>query len=197
MGHLLERMPMNITPHQLADLDELRRRIRQETNAKQRDRWRAVLLALEGKTTIAIMDKLGRSKNFVQRWVYFYRDRGLERVRPLKQPGKPPLLPPDQHPAFLDRINNSQRILRGRDIVEVLRQEFGVVYSLNAAYDLLHRLGYEPLRPRPVNPKKNPEEQQAWKHSAPLLSKGSSRGTRTSESKSGSKTNAASGRKDA
>jgi len=188
---------MNITPHQLTDLDELRRRIRQEADAKQRDRWRAVLLALEGKTTAAIMDKLDRSKNFVQRWVYFYRDHGLERMRPLKQPGKPPLLPPDQHRAFLDRINDSQRILRGRDIVDILRQEFAVVYSLNGAYDLLHRLGYEPLRPRPVNPKKNPEEEQAWKQSAPLLCRRSGRRIRTNRSKSGSRTNVASDRRDA
>jgi transposase len=188
---------MNIAPHQLTDLDELRRRIHTEANAKQRDRWRAVLLALEGQTTAAIMDKLGRSKNFVQRWAYFYRDHGLERVRPLKQPGKPPRLPRDQHQVFLDRITGSSQILRGRDIVEVLREEFGVAYSLNAAYDLLHRLGYEPLRPRPVNPKKNPEEEQAWKQSAPLLSRPSAKGIRTRRSKSGSRTNVASDKKDA
>ncbi len=59
MVHLMERMPMNVSPHQLTDHDELRRRIRRETNAKQRDRWRAVFLALEGKTAAEIMDKLG------------------------------------------------------------------------------------------------------------------------------------------
>lgn len=79
---LRRRVPMNIAPHQLTDLGELRRRIHTEANAKQRDRWRALLLALEGQTTTVIMDKLGRSKNFVQRWAYFYRDHGLERVRP-------------------------------------------------------------------------------------------------------------------
>lgn len=188
---------MDVTPHQLADLDELRRRVRQEANAKQRDRWRAVLLALEGRTASEIMDKLGRSKNFVQRWVYFYRDHGLERVRPRKQPGQPPRLPGDQHQSFLERINTNPKILRGVDIVEILREEFGVTYSLNGAYDLLHRLGYEPLKPRPVNPQKKPEEEQAWKDSAPLLSKPFGKPTRTSRSRSGSRTNAASGRKDA
>lgn len=162
---------MNVSLHQLTDQDKLRRRIRRETDAKQRDRWRAVLLALEGTITVEIMDKLGRSKNFVQRWVYSYRDHGLERVRPIKQPGKPPLLRRELHQAFLDRINHNERILRGRDIVELLREEFGVVYSLNGAYGLLHRLGYEPLRPRPVNPKKDPQEELAWKHNAPLLSR--------------------------
>jgi len=188
---------MDIAPHHPTDLDELRHRIRKEPDAKQRDRWRAVLLALEGKTTAEIMDKLARSKNFVQRWSYFYRDYGLERVRPIKQPGRSPRLPRDQHPAFLARIERSDRILRGRDIAELLAKEFGVVYSLSAAYDLLHRLGYEPLKPRPVNPKKDPEAEQAWKESAPLLSKPSENGTPTSRSKSGSRTSAASGKRDA
>ncbi len=187
---------MNVSPHQLTDQDELRRRIRRETNAKQRDRWRAVFLALEGKTAAEIMDKLGRSKNFVQRWVYFYRDCGLERVRPIKQPGKPPRLPRELHSPFLDRINRDKRILRGRDIVELLREEFGVVYSLNGAYELLHRLGYEPLRPRPVNPKKDPQKEQAWKHKAPLLSRRSANCTREKRSNCGSRTNAASDKKD-
>jgi transposase len=146
--------------------------------------------------TAQIMSKLDRSKNFVQRWVYFYRDHGLERVRPKKQPGQPQRLPHSQEQAFLERIDDRQHILRGRDIVQVLQQEFGVVYSLNGAYELLHRLGYEPLRPRPVNPKKDPAQEEAWKHSAPLLSSRCVRNTPPSASKSGSRTNAASDKKD-
>ena len=188
---------MNVTVREPTDLDELRKRIRRETNAKQRDRWRAVLLALEGVPTAVIMSKLDRSKNFVQRWVYFYRDHGLERVRPKKQPGQRQRLPRDQEQAFLQRINRSDQILRGRDIVRVLQQEFGATYSLNGAYELLHRLGYEPLRPRPVNPKKDPAQEEAWKRSAPLLSSECERNTPTNESKSGSRTSAASDRKDA
>jgi transposase len=188
---------MNITPHHLTDLDELRRRIRQEANAKQRDRWRAVLLALEGKTTAEIMDKLGRSKNFVQRWVYFYRDHGLERIRPLKQTGQPTKLPRDQERTFLSQLDSDPHILRGADIQKILREQFGARYTLNGAYKLLHRLGYEPLKPRPVNPKKRAEDEQAWKDSAPLLSGPSKRPTRTKRSKSGSKTSADSDRKDA
>lgn len=187
---------MNVEPHQLTDLKELRKRIRKEPNAKQRDRWRAVLLALEGKTTAEIMDKLGRSKNFVQRWVYFYRDHGLERIRPLKQTGQPTKLPRDQEQTFLERIDSDPRILRGTDIQEILREQFGATYTLNGAYALLHRLGYGPLKPRPVNPKKKAEDEQAWKDSAPFLSKRSRTPTRAKRSKSGSRTSADSDRKD-
>jgi transposase len=188
---------MNVTVRQATDLEELRKRIRREHNAKQRDRCRAVLLALEGMPTAEIMAKLDRSKNFVQRWVYFYRDYGLDRVRPKKQPGQQQRLPHDQEQAFLRRVNDGERILRGQDIVRVLQEEFAVSYSLNGAYELLHRLGYEPLRPRPVNPKKDPAQEEAWKASAPLLSSECESSIRTSKLKSGSRTNAALARRDA
>ena len=188
---------MNIEPRDVEDVKELRRRIRKEADAKQRDRYRAVLLALEGATTSEIQEKLARSKNFVQRWVYFYRDHGLDRVRALKPPGIAPKLPRQQEQAFLERITDTPEILRGLDIVAILQKEFGVRYTLQGAYDLLHRLHYEPLRPRPVNPKKDAEAQEVWKHSAPLLSSESGKSTRKRSSKSGSRMNADSGRKDA
>ncbi len=186
---------MNVELRDSEDLQELRRRIRKEGNAKQRDRYRAVLLALEGALTAAIQEKLDRSKNFVQRWVYAYRDAGLGGVRAKKPPGMTPKLPRAREQSFLERITDTDEILRGSDIVAILQQEFGVCYTLQGAYDLLHRLGYESLKPRPVNPKKTPEAEQAWKKNAPLLSKPSATPTQTSRSKCGSRTNAASDRK--
>lgn len=188
---------MNVTPHNLTDLDELKRRIRKESNAKQRDRWRAVLMALQEHSTAHIMAALGRSKNFVQRWVYFYRDHGLERVRPVKQTGKPPRLPREQHQALRQRLDNAEQTLRGVDIAEVLQNEFGVTYSLEGVYALLHRLGYESLKPRPVNPKKDPDAEQAWKQRAPFLSSPCEKNIQQKRSKSGSRTNVASDKKDA
>lgn len=188
---------MNVEPREVEDLQALRRRVRTEANAKQRDRFRAVLLALEGQATAAIQEKLGRSKNFVQRWVYAYRDGGLEAVRAKKPPGIRPKLPRNQEQPFLERITDTQEILRGPDIVALLEKEFGVRYTLQGAYDLLHRLGYEPLKPRPVNPKKTAEDEQVWRNRAPLLSRPSETPTPSRRSKSGSRTSAASDRKDA
>lgn len=188
---------MNVEPRDVEDLQELRRRVRTEANAKQRDRYRAVLLALEGQVTAEIQEKLGRSKNFVQRWVYAYRDGGLEAVCAKKPPGITPKLPRDQEQPFLERITDTQEILRGPDIVALLEKEFGVCYTLQGAYDLLHRLGYEPLKPRPVNPKKTSEDEQVWRNHAPLLSRPSEMPTPSRKSKSGSRTSAGSDRKDA
>jgi hypothetical protein len=59
------------------DVDELKRRHRAEGQAEQRDRYRAALLAIAGDQTATIMDKLGRSRGFVQRWAYAYREGGI------------------------------------------------------------------------------------------------------------------------
>jgi Homeodomain-like domain len=66
----------------------LKQLIRQATRAKQRDRLRAVELAIAGQPTLAIMRMLGRSRGFVQRWCYVYRDRGLEAVVAKSPPGR-------------------------------------------------------------------------------------------------------------
>jgi len=137
------------------DLDVLKQLQRQERNAKQRDRYRAVLLALNGKTAPEIAAKLDRSRRFVQQWIYRYRDDGLANLT--EQPRR------------------------------VLKEEFGAQYTLDGVYDLLHRLGYSCLKPRPRHRKNDVDRMREWKRSAPLLSSESKRSTRTSASKFGSR----------
>jgi hypothetical protein len=55
---------MNVKPHGPKDRQQLQARIQKEFNAKQRDRYRAVLLALDGQLTETIRGTLARSKNF-------------------------------------------------------------------------------------------------------------------------------------
>ena len=64
---------MHISLHCREDLTELQQQSRQERDAKQWDRDRAVLLAIEGYDAAAIARTLGRSRAFVQRWAYAYR----------------------------------------------------------------------------------------------------------------------------
>ena len=71
---------MEVQAHSAEDRDQLRRLICKERDADQRDRFRAVALALDGRRTNQIVEMLDRSRAFVQRWVYAYRDGGLEAV---------------------------------------------------------------------------------------------------------------------
>ncbi len=169
---------MDVSRRDPADADRLRALIRPERNATQRDRLRAALLAVEGREAPAIAESLSRSRRFVQRWAYAYRDGGIEALAVKRQPGRPPRLRPPHEAAFLSRIEAGPTqadggvcTLRGRDAVRILEAEFGVRYSLGGAYDLLHRLNYSCLRPRPRHRKSDPAAQEKFRADAPLLSR--------------------------
>jgi transposase len=186
---------MHIVTRHATDVTTLKRYCQQTSNAKQRDRYRAVLLALEGHTTPQIRAILGRSKNFVQRWNYAYRDGGIEALCPLRQTGRPPKLPREEELSFKQRVlagptasDQGLCTLRGKDAMRILKQEFGVPYSLDGVYDLLHRLGLSCLKPRPKHRKNNPQAMQQWLNDAPLLSSTSKMNTPTGPSKSGFRT---------
>lgn len=170
---------MDVEPHSQEDLQQLRRRIRKEGHAKQRDRYRAVLLALEGHETKAIMVMLDRGRNFVQRWTYAYRDYGIDAIAAKRQTGRPSKLTDAQEEQLRQRIlsgptqDDGVCTLRGKDACRIIEEEFGVHYSLPGVYDLLHRLGFSCLRPRPRHRKNDPQKMRQWLAEAPLLSKAS------------------------
>jgi transposase len=189
---------MDIALRDPADAAALARLIRQTTDAKQRDRYRAIQLAVAGEPTAAIVRTLGRSRGFVQRWCYVYRDHGLGAVKPQSPPGRPTRLPPDQHATLRQRVLDGPTdadgvcTLRGRDVQRILEAEFGVRYQLQGVYDLLHRLGLSVLVPRPRHRKSDPEAQQCWVEDAPFLSSVYASNTPTGRSPSGSRTKHAS-----
>ena len=186
---------MHVQPHTPTDIDALKLKARAEKNAKQRDRYRAVAMALEGFGTKHIMYTLSRSKNFVQRWTYFYRDGGIEAISPTPQHGRPTKLASVDTEHFKQRIvagptaaDEGLCTLRGKDAVRILRHEFGVNYSLSSVYALMHRLGLVCLKPRPRHRLNDPAAMQQWLENAPLLSMQSNRNILTRKSKSGSRT---------
>jgi transposase len=123
---------MDIHPRQADDLTQLTQRIRRKKDAEQRDRYRVVVLAIAGEQTQAIQDTLERSRGFVQRWAYAYRDGGVDALRAGKPPGAMPRLTPAQAQAFKQRMRAGPTgadggvcTLRGKDAQRILEQEFG------------------------------------------------------------------------
>ena len=167
--------------------------IRRARDAKQRDRLRAVRLAAAGEPTADIMRMLGRSRGFVQRWCYAYRDHGLTAVASKPPPGRPTKLPPEQHEAFRQRVlagpteDDGVCVLRGRDLIRILEEEFLVRYELSGVYDLLHRLNLSVLVPRPQHRKSDPGAMRQWVQDAPLLSATCKNNTPASASRCGSR----------
>lgn len=185
---------MHVSEREAGDLNQLQRRVRREKDAEQRDRLRAVVLAIQGQPTQTIQDKLGRSRGFVQRWAYAYRDGGIDAIAASTPPGAASKLTPEQAQAFKRRMlagptdADGVCTLRGQDAVRILEREFGVAYSLPGVYDLLHRLNLACLRPRPRHRKNDPPAMQQWLDEAPFLSNASATHMKVSGSRSGSRT---------
>lgn len=157
------------------DADRLRELIAAEVNARQRDRFRVVLLAgagLAGKPECfreEIAQAVGRSRQFVDEWVGRYRTEGLAGLYPRKQPGAVAKLSAAQQQellAWLERGPTPEEKLaayNGPILREKIQEHFGKLYSLNGLYDLLHRLGYNDLMPRTTHPDTDPAVLESFK----------------------------------
>ena len=168
---------MDIAFHGGVDRHELERLIARCKDAEQRDRYRATLLAASGQETSAIMEALSRSRGFVQRWAYAYRDGGIQALQTKKRGGGRSRLNAQEKQRLLQRVqagplekvDQGVCTLRGRDVQRILPSEFGKSYSLGGAYDLMHQVGLWCLRPRPRHRKSDPVAIKQWLADAPLL----------------------------
>ena len=120
---------MKVSERSGGDVEELTRRAREEAEAIQRDRYRAVLMALEGKEAVEIAKALGRARRSVQDWAYAYRDGGVDALLPGKSPGRPPKLPREREEEFKARLDAGPTpadggvcTLRGKDVVAILER---------------------------------------------------------------------------
>src|SRR5450432_580495 len=158
-----------------ADAERLRELIVNQVDAKQRDRYRVVLIAgqgLGGRPELQreeIAATVGRSRQFVDQWIGRYRQGGIDALVPKRQPGATPKLTGAQQRqlcAMLDAGPDAEEGLaayNGPILREKIEERFGKVYSLNGIYALLHRLGYNDLMPRPNHPDTDPAMLDAFK----------------------------------
>jgi transposase len=158
-----------------ADPQRLKDLIRSQSNAKQRDRYRVVLIAGEGLGEQSQLEReqiaaaVGRSRQFVDQWVGRYRKSGIEALVPKRQPGATPKLTIQEQQELcrmLDAGPAPQEALaayNGPILREKIEKHFGKVYSLTGVYKLLHRLGYNDLMPRPIHPDTDPAVLEAFK----------------------------------
>lgn len=145
------------------------------SNAKQRDRYRVVLIAGRGLGDRAELERehiastVGRSRQFVDQWVGRYRTGGIDALVPRRQPGAARRLSPEQEAQLCEMLDagpppgEGLAAYNGPILRERIEQRFGKVYSLAGVYKLLHRLGYNDLMPRPRHPDADPAAVEAFK----------------------------------
>jgi transposase len=168
---------MLIKEREPGDLDRLRTMASKEKEAEQKDRWLCALHAASGKETAQIQEMLLRSRGFVQRWAYAYRDGGLDALHDKPRGGSQPKITGEAREKLKARLDagplpqDKVCTLRGKDVQRIAREELGVSVGLSSVYRTLESMGYAPLAPRPRHEKQEPAAQQRFKEeTAPLLS---------------------------
>ena len=187
---------MHVEPHNSAE--ELAGLIRSEASGKVARRLTAVRLSLLGHSAAGAAAQVLLSERQVRTWVARYNAGGTAGLADAGGRGRKPPLDADQEARLAARLRAGPTpadgvcTLRGEDVRRILRDEFGVARCLQAVYDLLHRLGFEPLRPRPRHPSASAEAQAAFKKVSPSASPRCRPPGRPSGSRSGSRTRPAS-----
>ena len=143
-------------------------------------RIQVVALAKQSLTCPIIVEMTGYCRRTIQRWIARYNQSGIKALSDEPRNGRPLKLQVEQNEQFCARIdagpNSSDRAatLYGRDIQQILKKEYDVVYTLDGIYKLLHRFGYSCLKPRPRHNKADPSAQEAFKKTSqrgPALSR--------------------------
>ena len=150
-------------------LEELQQRTKALTQKRIWLRYQAVVLAKQGHSAPEIARALGSSRRAVQTWVDHYNHGGLPALQERPHTGRPPRLAGPERQRFQERLEAGPKpedgvcTFRCQDLCRILEEEFGVTLRRQAMYDLLHRLDYSSLMPRPQHEQANPEVQEFFK----------------------------------
>jgi putative transposase len=150
-------------------LEELQQLTKALTKKRIWLRYHAVVLAKQGYSAPEIARALGCSRRAVQTWVGQYNQGGVPALQERPHTGRPPRLAGPDLLRFQARLEAGPKpedgvcTFRCQDLCRILEEEFGVTLRRQAMYDLLHRLDYSSLMPRPQHEQANPEVQEFFK----------------------------------
>lgn len=138
-----------------------------ETNANKHLKLRALVLAKKGWVASRIAEALGKSTRTIQQWIGDYNRQQLPGLTDHRGGNHRYLTDAQeaQLAAYLDETgaDPERGVRHAAELIPWIEQQFGQLYSLNGLYDLLHRLGYSWLMPRPRHPGADAEAQVAFK----------------------------------
>ncbi len=189
---------MHVVEHH--SLEELQRLIRRQKDARLLLRLQVVRLARQGQTAPQISQLLSVSRRQLQHWVRQYNLQGLDGLADRRRGGNQRRLSDAQEQQIQDHLDQQAAdpqagLRRAEDLPAWIQRQFGVLYSLPGLYNLLHRLGYSCLMPRPRHHKADPAAREAFKKKPWSRSSRSPGSIRESRSRSGSRTRPASASK--
>ena len=150
--------------HDEASLKEL---YLKEQDFRIRMRLQALWLLRRGYSLAQTAEVVGVHLRTVGRWLFWYRQGGIEALRSHRQggDGRSPYLTSEQVSKLCERAS-AEGFFTIHEAVEWVWEQFGVRYTYWGMRSLFRRLGFVKKVPRPISAKASPQAQQAWKKGA-------------------------------
>lgn len=157
---------------------------KKEKNVKQKKRYDAVLLYMEGYSRKQISDILHIPYRTANSHIASYESGGMEALRLIKQPGAPRKLTDVQEAELLSVISTMTPEEAGVGIFAnwtaslacaFVKERFGVSFSSRGMLNLFERLGLSYTRPTYTLDKADPEKQEKFRQAFEVLKKTSGR----------------------
>lgn len=111
---------------------------------------------------------IGRSDEWLRKWILRYHNGGYDSLIAKKSPGQKTYLTPEEEDELISEILKVQDSrdggrLIGSEIADLIQKKFNVIYKGTSVYDLLERLGLTWVSSRSRHPKSDEKKQKAFK----------------------------------
>lgn len=150
-------------------IKSLKRKLKQKEYGGVRDRILAVIMIMKDYAYREIADNLGYSIQWVKKLAVDYTAQGFEGLLLGARGGSDGYLTPDQYMQLYQIIfegpNENDLLSRYRisDLIEVVKEKWGIEYSVGGMHGLLKRMKLSHITTRPQNPKNDPTVMDLWK----------------------------------
>ena len=152
----------------------LRYQARKENDARVSRRLLALAMALDGISRGEAARQSGMDRQALRDWVVRYNAEGIDGLRDRQRPGRPALLAPGLEEELRQLIEAGPEFERDgvveyrvKHIRALALRHFGADYSRTGMQGKLHRMKLSYLKPRPIHPKTDPANQEAFKKTSP------------------------------
>ena len=146
-------------------LQELKRSMAAETNAKSKLRWLIAIHRKRGESMDAVAEACAVPKPTVQCVLHRFAEKGWQAARAVKQEGRPPRLTKRQRVKLVEILDKGNprapsRLWTSKEVLALIKREFGVTYTPQHVWRLLVACRFALIQPRPRHYKSPSKEVQ-------------------------------------
>jgi len=138
------------------------------SHPRERNRFLAFSHLKNGRSPREVADLLHTTRNTIYVWIRNFLASGIEGLKEKPGRGKKPLIPHSEIEAFRQAVLDLQSertggVIIGRDVLDLMREKYGIECSLKSAYNHLKRASLVWISARSRHPNVDLKAQEDFK----------------------------------